>query len=87
MLNQLVKRMMKLFSYMLIDTENDKFNFYGYILWDYEIFEIWNYYSLIPKKKSNFKIDFVKSQSNSDLFFLFMLIHGDGLKLTEKDFS
>ncbi len=34
---------------------------------DYEIFQKWYYYSLIPKKNSNFKIEFVKSV-NPDIF-------------------
>jgi hypothetical protein len=33
----------------------------------YEIFQTWNYYSLNPKKNTNFKIDFVKS-IDSDIF-------------------
>ena len=34
---------------------------------NYEKFETWNYYSLIPKKNSNFKIEFEKS-SSIDIF-------------------
>ena len=34
---------------------------------NYKAFQIWNYYSLIPKKNSNFKIEFVKSV-NPDIF-------------------
>ena len=53
------KKNHKLFSYMLIDTENipsiSMANSLGY-----DIFEKWNYYSLIPKKIQNFKIDFEK---------------------------
>ena len=42
-----------LFSYMLIDTENKKsISMANYL--NYEAFQIWNYYSLIPKKNSNF---------------------------------
>ena len=44
-----------LFSYMLIDTENKKSIFMANSL-DYEIFQKWHYYSLIPKKNLNFKI-------------------------------
>lgn len=55
-----------LFSYMLIDTENKKSIFMANSL-NYKIFQTWNYYSLIPKKNSNFKIDFEKSVS-TDIF-------------------
>ena len=55
-----------LFSYMLIDTENKKSIFMANSL-DYEIFQKWHYYSLIPKKNLNFKIEFVKSV-NPDIF-------------------
>jgi hypothetical protein len=54
------------FSYMLVDTENKKSIFLANSL-NYKIFQIWNYYSLIPKKNSNFKIEFGKSVS-SDIF-------------------
>ena len=54
------------FSYMLVDTENKKSIFLANSL-NYKIFQIWNYYSLIPKKNSNFKIEFEKSV-NSDIF-------------------
>ena len=48
------------FSYMLIDTENKKSIFMANSL-NYKVFQIWHYYSLIPKKNSNFKIKFEKS--------------------------
>ena len=54
------------FSYMLVDTENKKSIFLANSL-NYKIFQIWNYYSLIPKKNSNFKIEFEKSVS-PDIF-------------------
>tara|TARA_B110000014_G_scaffold236723_1_gene202174 strand:- start:153 stop:932 length:780 start_codon:yes stop_codon:yes gene_type:complete len=54
------------FSYMLIDTEN-KNSIYMANSLNYKKFQLWNYYSLIPKKNSNFKIDFVKL-INSDIF-------------------
>ena len=54
------------FSYMLVDTKNKKSIFLANSL-NYKIFQIWNYYSLIPKKNSNFKIEFEKS-INSDIF-------------------
>ena len=54
------------FSYMLVDTKNKKSIFLANSL-NYKIFQIWNYYSLIPKKNSNFKIEFEKSIS-SDIF-------------------
>ena len=51
---------------MLIDTENKKsISMANYL--NYKAFQIWNYYSLIPKKNSNFKIKFEKSV-NSDIF-------------------
>ena len=46
-----------LFSYMLIDTENKKSISMANSL-NYEIFQIWNYYSLLPKQNSNYKIEF-----------------------------
>jgi len=54
------------FSYMLIDTENKKSISMANSL-NYQIFQTWNYYSLIPKKNSNFKIEFEKSL-NSNFF-------------------
>jgi GNAT superfamily N-acetyltransferase len=54
------------FSFMLIDTENKKSISMANSL-NYESFQIWNYYSLIPKKNSNFKIEFEKSII-SDIF-------------------
>ena len=55
-----------LISYMLVDTENKKSVSMANSL-NYEVFQIWNYYSLIPKKNSNFQIEFEKSV-NSDIF-------------------
>ena len=55
-----------LFSFMLIDTENKKSIFMANSL-NYKAFQIWNYYSLNPKKNLNFKIKFDKSV-NSDIF-------------------
>jgi len=60
------KKTNALFSYMLIDTENKKSISMAHSL-NYEIFQTWNYYSLIPKNNSNFKIEFKKSL-NSDFF-------------------
>ena len=54
------KKTNALFSYMLIDTENKKSISMANSL-NYEVFQTWNYYSLIPKKNSNFKIEFEKS--------------------------
>ena len=54
------------FCNMLIDTENEKSIFMANSL-NYKTFQIWNYYSLIPKKNLNFKIKFEKSV-NSDIF-------------------
>ena len=60
------KKTNALFSYMLIDTENKKSISMANSL-NYEAFQTWHYYSLIPKKNSNFKIEFVKSV-NPDIF-------------------
>ena len=51
---------------MLIDTENTPSISMANSL-NYELFEIWNFYSLIPKIKSHHKIEFAKSVS-SNLF-------------------
>ena len=51
---------------MLIDTENKNSISMADSL-NYEKFQTWNYYSLIPKKNSNFKIEFEKS-SSIDIF-------------------
>ena len=51
------KKTNALFSYMLIDTENKKSISMAHSL-NYEIFQTWNYYSLIPNQNSNFKIEF-----------------------------
>ena len=59
-----------LFSYMLIDTENKKSISLANSL-NYEVFQIWNYYSLIPKKNLNFKIEFEKS-INPDIFSFYV---------------
>ena len=59
-----------LFSYMLIDTENVNSISMANSL-NYEKFKTWNYYSLIPKKNSNFKIEFEKSANvNTFPFFV-----------------
>ena len=54
------KKNQKLFSYMLIDTQNKNSISMANSL-NYDTFETWNYYSLNPKKNSNFKIEFEKS--------------------------
>ena len=54
------KKHQKLFSYMLIDTENKNSISMATSL-NYDTLETWNYYSLNPKKNSNFKIEFEKS--------------------------
>ena len=54
---------------MLIDTENKKSISMANSL-NYKAFQIWNYYSLIPKKNSNFKIEFENLLILT--FFLFM---------------
>ena len=73
-----------LFSYMLIDTENKKSIFMANSL-NYKIFQTWNYYSLIPKKNSNFKIDFEKSVS-TDIFPFYVDSCGMDLKLLRQYF-
>ena len=60
------KKTNALFSYMLIDTENTPSISMANSL-NYELFEIWNFYSLIPKINSHHKIEFAKSVS-SNLF-------------------
>lgn len=60
------KKNYKLFSYMLMDTKNKKSISMANTL-DYKKIQTWNYYSLIPKKNLNFKIEFEKS-INNDLF-------------------
>ena len=49
-----------LFSFMLIDTENTSSLSMANSL-DYEIFQTWNFYSLIPKRNSNYDVHFEKS--------------------------
>jgi len=48
------------FSFMLIDTENTSSLSMASSL-NYEIFQTWNYYSLIPKRNSNYDVHFEKS--------------------------
>jgi len=48
------------FSYMLIDTENTSSISMANSL-DYDIFETWNFYSLVPKRNSNYDVHFEKS--------------------------
>ncbi len=47
------------FSYMLIDTENSSSLSMANSL-DYDVFQTWNFYSLLPKKNSNHDISFEK---------------------------
>ena len=47
------------FSYMLIDTENISSLSMANSL-NYDIFQTWNFYSLIPKKNSNYDVSFEK---------------------------
>ncbi len=49
-----------LFSFMLIDTENTSSITMANSL-DYNIFQTWNFYSLIPKRNSNYDVHFEKS--------------------------
>jgi len=64
------KKNQKSFSYMLIDVENQNSISMANSL-NYDTFETWNYYSLTPKKNSNFKIEFEKSIS-SDIFHFYV---------------
>jgi hypothetical protein len=64
------KKNQKSFSYMLIDTENKNSISMATSL-NYDTLETWNYYSLNPKKNSNFKIEFTKSVS-SEIFTFFV---------------
>ena len=54
------KKTNALFSYMLIDTENLPSISMANSL-NYKLFEIWQFYSLIPKINSHHKIEFAKS--------------------------
>jgi len=49
-----------LFSYMLIDTNNTASIFMAKSL-NYEIFQTWNFYSLLPSVNSNYVVTFEKS--------------------------
>ncbi len=49
-----------LFSYMLIDTNNTPSLFMAKSL-NYEIFQTWNFYSLLPSFNSNYVVTFEKS--------------------------
>jgi len=49
-----------LFSFMLIDTENTSSLSMANSL-DYDIFQTWNFYSLAPKRNSNYDVHFEKS--------------------------
>ena len=64
------KKNQKSFSYMLIDTENKNSISMATSL-NYDTLETWNYYSLNPKKNSNFKIEFTKSV-DSEIFTFFV---------------
>ena len=64
------KKNQKSFSYMLIDTENKNSISMATSL-NYDTLETWNYYSLNPKKNSNFKIEFKKSV-DSEIFTFFV---------------
>ncbi len=52
------------FSYMLIDTENTLSISMANSL-DYDVFQTWNFYSLMPKQNSNYDISFEKSLNHS----------------------
>lgn len=54
------KKQNALFSYMLIDTENEISLSMADSL-DYDLFQTWNFYSLEPKTNSNFDIQFEQS--------------------------
>ena len=49
-----------IFSYMLIDTENSNSMKMANSL-NYNVFQTWNFYSLLPKKNLNFDINFASS--------------------------
>ncbi len=48
------------YSFMLIDTENTSSHSMAHSL-GYTIFQTWNFYSLVPKRNSNYDIHFEKS--------------------------
>lgn len=58
------KQRKMLYSYMLIDTENNSSLSMANSL-SYNVFQTWNFFSLLPKKKTNFKIIFEKSLNNN----------------------
>ncbi len=60
------KKINALFSYMLVDTENSISLSMANSL-NYQISQTWNFYSLEPKKNSNFHIQFEKSL-NCDIY-------------------
>ena len=75
------KKHQKLFSYMLIDTENKNSISMATSL-NYDTLETWNYYSLNPKKNSNFKIEFEKSVD--DEIFTFYVDSWRWIKTTKQ---
>lgn len=52
------------FSYMLVDTENTSSISMANSL-DYDVFQTWNFYSLMPKNNSNYDVSFEKSLNRS----------------------
>ncbi len=52
------------FSYMLIDTENTLSISMANSL-DYDVFQTWNFYSLMPKQNSNYDVSFEKYLNRS----------------------
>lgn len=48
-------------SFMLIDTQNHS-SLQMAISLNYDVFQTWNFYSLIPRKISNYEVDFVNSK-------------------------
>ncbi len=52
------------FSYMLVDTENTSSISMANSL-DYDVFQTWNFYSLMPKQNSNYDVSFEKSLNRS----------------------
>ena len=75
------KKNQKSFSYMLIDTENQNSISMATSL-NYDTLETWNYYSLNPKKNSNFKIEFEKSVD--DEIFTFYVDSWRWIKTTKQ---
>ena len=78
------KKTNALFSYLLIDTKNIQSLSMANSL-NYEIFQMWNYYSLLPKKNSDYEIEFKHSLDSQ--FFPYYVDSWRWLETNEKILS